>query len=338
LIDAADESVNRKIVLLSHPEGTPEEGNFGLETAAVDAPGPGEILVRTHYLSIDAWIGTTLTPGWLHGAIPLGATVPATGVGEVIASNCDGFREGQAVTGRWGAQSHARMAGDRCELIDVDLAPMRAYVGLLNASTGLTAWFGMREVGQVQPGDTVVVSAAAGAVGSVAGQVAKIGGARVIGIAGGAAKCRVLTSEIGFDEAIDYKGEDVDARLKALAPDGVNVFFDNVGGEMLDTVLDHIADRARVVICGAISQYDDHDNVYGPTAYLRLAERNARMEGFTIFRFIEHWPEARKTLAEWLATGRIMLPEQVEVGLEAFPRALNMLFTGGNTGKLMVQV
>jgi NADPH-dependent curcumin reductase CurA len=329
---------NRKVVLRNYPAGLPGAENFALETEPARAPGEGEILVAVRYLSLDAWIGTTLSPGWLHELIPLGSTVGAFGVGHVVASGDPRFDVGDAVTGNMGAQTHALAKADECQKIDDKNLPITAWLGLLAVTTGLTAYFGMRDIGQVQPGETVVVSAAAGAVGSVAGQIAKIDGGRVIGIAGGPAKCEFLVDKLGFDGAIDYKGEDVDARLKELAPDGVDVFFDNVGGEILDSVLDQIRERARVVICGAISQYDDNANVHGPKRYLRLAERYARMEGYTVLHFQKDFPKGLAQLSEWIQQEKIWMPEQIEEGIDSFPRALEMLFSGGNTGKLLVRV
>jgi NADPH-dependent curcumin reductase CurA len=228
------------------------------------------------------------------------------------------------------------MPGAMYAKIDTSAAPASAYLGPLGMTTGLTAYFGMLDVGDVREGDTVVVSAAAGAVGTMASQIARIKGARVIGIAGGAEKVAYLVDTIGLDGAIDYKGEDVGARLDELAPDGVDVFFDNVGGELLDTVLDRIRMGARVSICGAISQYDDLKDVRGPKLYLRLAERNARMGGFTVDHFMARFPEAVADITNWMNEGRLILPEHVEQGIERFPDALLMLFSGGHMGKLLV--
>ncbi len=330
---------NKKIVLKRYAEALPSADLMELDEEDVPAPGDGEVQVAVGSLSIDAWIGTTMSEGWLHTQIPLEATVPALGVGKVIASNSPDFAEGDAVFGPLGAQQVATLHGSMFEKLDLERAPLSAYLGLLSVTTGLTALFGVRDVGQVTDGDIVVVSAAAGAVGSVAGQMAKaLGASQVIGIAGGPAKCSILTNELGFDAAIDYKGEDVHQRLGEIAPDGISMFFDNVGGQILDDVLDHIQERARVVICGAISQYSDHNDVYGPKRYLRLAERYARMEGFTAFHFADRYAEGRDDIAKWMAEGKLKMLEQVEEGVESFPRALEMLFTGGNTGKLIVHV
>jgi hypothetical protein len=242
--------------------------------------------------------------------------------------------------GPLGTQTVATLPAALLQAVDAQRAPITAYLGALGKMAGLTAYFGIREVGHVKRGDTVVVSAAAGAVGALAGQIARLDGGRVIGIAGGPDKCRALTEALGFDAAIDYKGEDVDARLRTLAPDGIDVYFDNVGGPLLDVVLDQIRERARVVICGAISQYqgDMSKGVRGPSLYLRLAERNARMEGYAVNHFMPQFREAEHQLAEWLGAGRLKLPEQVESGLENFGATLRMLFEGGNTGKLLLAV
>jgi NADPH-dependent curcumin reductase CurA len=208
----------------------------------------------------------------------------------------------------------------------------------LGDSTGVTAWIGIRRVAKPKAGDVFVVSAAAGAVGSIAGQIAKLDGAYVIGIAGGPAKASYLTDQLGFDAAIDYKNEDVTARLKELAPDGVNVFYDNVGGDILDAVLDNLSLRARVIICGAVSQYNDMDHVTGPSLYLRLAERQSTMEGFAYFHFPESIQAAKDELAGWLKDGTISLDEEVLDGIDQYPNALQFMFKGGNIGKLLVKL
>ena len=269
--------------------------------------------------------------------VGLGETVRASGVGRVVASKAEGWEVGQAVKGGFGAQTMATVDARHVAAVDDTLGPLSLHLGVLAGSTGVTAWVGMREVARPGPGDMFVVSAAAGAVGSIAGQIAKIDGATVIGIAGGPDKCAHIVDNLGFDHAIDYKNEDVGARLKTLCPNGVNVFFDNVGGPVLDAVLDNIALRSRVVICGAISQYDDMDNVVGPSMYLRLAERQSRMEGFAYFHFPEAIKQAEAELAEWVRAGAIRLPEHVLDGIDRYPEALQFMFTGGNIGKLMVK-
>ena len=255
-------------------------------------------------------------------------------------SRSERLAAGDAVVGPLGAQTVSTLRAGYLQKVDAERAPLTAFLGALGVTSGFTAYMGVRHVGLVKPGETFVVSGAAGAVGSLAGQIAKIDGARVIGIAGGPLKTKYLVEELGFDAAIDYKGEDVEARLRELAPEGVDVYFDNVGGELLDLLLDQIREGARIVICGAISQYqgDISRGVRGPALYLRLAERHARMEGFAVNHFEDRYAEAGEALAGWLATGRIRLDEHVEQGIERFGDALHTLFTGGHTGKLLLAV
>ncbi len=336
---STNQPTNRKVTLKERRDGPPVASQFELVDEEARVPGDGEILVATDTISVDAFIRTSLND-WsgLHGQTPIGGTITALGVGRVVDSKSDRFGVGDAVTGPTLAQTYATMPADAFQKIDDSEVPMSAYLGILGITTGVTAYFGMRYVGQAKAGETVVVSGAAGAVGTVAAQIAKIDGARVIGIAGGPHKVRYLTETIGLDGGIDYKGEDIDARLKELAPDGVDVFFDNVGGEQLDIVLDNIRDRARIAICGAISQYGHQQDVRGPKLYLRLAERYSRMEGFTVMHFAEHYPEAYAQLTEWMKSGALKLPEHIEDGIDAFPGALEKMFSGGHMGKLMVKI
>jgi NADPH-dependent curcumin reductase CurA len=332
--------VNRKVVLASRPHGVPAPGDFRVALEPLAPLADGQVRIDVSHLSIDAFIRTALEASGFHGSVPIGGTVSALGVGRVRESRFAGLAPGDAVFAPVGAQSIATLPGAMAKRIDEKRAPATAHLGVLGLTTGLTAYMGVRKVGAVKRGETFVVSAAAGAVGSIAGQIAKLDGARVIGIAGGAGKVRHLTQDLGFDGAIDYKHENVAERLRALAPDGVDVFFDNVGGEILDVVLDQIKLGARIVICGAISQYsgDMSRGVRGPALYLRLAERHARMEGFAVFHFAEAYPEAEAALTEWLASGRIQLREHVEHGLESFGATLAMLFDGSHTGKLLLAV
>jgi NADPH-dependent curcumin reductase CurA len=330
--------LNTRVVLLRHPTDRATPDHFSIETEELGPLEPGQVRVAVEYISIDAGARTMLQGAGFHRQAVLGGTVPSHGVGRVIESNDDALQVGQAVLGRFGSQSVADMDGTKLEALDDSLGPISLHLGVLSGSTGVTAWIGMREVATPQPGDVFVVSAAAGAVGSIAGQIAKMEGARVIGIAGGPDKCKYLTNDLGFDEAIDYKNDDVNARLGELAPDGVNGFFDNVGGPILDAVLDNLAMHARVTICGAISQYDDMDNVTGPSMYLRLAERQSCMEGFAYFHFADRIPAAMEELSRWVTEGSISLNETVLDGIERFPEALEVMFTGGNLGKLLVKV
>ncbi len=330
--------LNTRVVLLRHPTDRATPDHFSIESEELDSLESGQVRVAVEYISIDAGARTMLQGDGFHRQAVLGGLVPSHGVGRVIESTDDEWSIGQAVLGRFGSQAVADMAGSEIVAVDESFGPLSMHLGILSGSTGVTAWIGMREVAKPDPGDVFVVSAAAGAVGSVAGQIAKKDGARVIGIAGGPDKCAYLTKELGFDDAIDYKNSDVGERLEELAPDGVNGFFDNVGGPILDAVLDNLAMHARVTICGAISQYDDMDNVTGPSMYLRLAERQSRMEGFAYFHFADRIPAAMEELAAWVRDGSISLNETVLDGIERYPEALQVMFTGGNLGKLLVKV
>lgn len=326
-----------RIVLKERPDGQPTAANFESRTVTLPDLEEGAVRVRVSHISIDAFIRTTLDAVSFHGSVGIEAPVTALGVGEIIESNSSALAVGDWVTGPVMAQNIAQMPAEVYQKIDVsDNLPPQSYVGILGVTTGLTAWAGMVEVAKVAEGETVVVSGAAGAVGSVAGQVAKLRGARVIGIAGGPEKGKYLTETLGFDAAVDYKAGDVGEQLDALAPDGINVYFDNVGGEILDTVLDRIAVGARIAICGAVSQYNHLDDVRGPKLYLRLAERNSQMLGFTVTHHAHCFEAAGAQLATWMNSGELTLPEHVIDGIDQFPEALVTLLTGGHMGKLLV--
>jgi NADPH-dependent curcumin reductase CurA len=327
---------SRRIVLARRPQGAPVASDFSLVEEALPALAADQVLIATEHLSIDAFIRTTLdNQAGLHGSIELNAPVVALGVGEVLDSHFAGLESGDRVFGPLGAQTHLVGAGAAYRKLDRDL-PARSYLGVLGMTTGLTAYAGMITVGEVRSGDTVVVSAAAGAVGSVACQIARIAGARVVGIAGGPAKTDYLMNTVGCDAAVDYQAGGVADALRQAAPQGVDVYFDNVGGELLDTVLDQLAVGARVVICGAISQYNDMTSVRGPNLYLRLAERNASMRGFTVDHFAGRFARMEQDLKGWMAADELSLVEHVVEGIEQFPQALAMLFNGGHKGKLLV--
>lgn len=329
---------NRRVFLTQRPVGMPTLDDFAAEDTPVSPLNDGLIQVKVDTLSVDAFIRTTLDPGGIHAASPVGGTVTALGVGEVVESEFDGLAPGDWVVGPLLAQTHAVMPGEMFQKIEPAAnIPPSTYLGVLGLTTGITAWVGMIHVGGVKADDTVVVSGAAGAVGTVASQLAKARGARVIGIAGGAQKCEFLTQTLGLDAAIDYKNDDVAAVLKRLAPDGVDLYFDNVGGELLDTVLDNLAVGGCVSICGAISQYQHLDDVRGPKLYLRIAERNAMMRGFTVDHYPQVFPEATAELSRLLTEGAMHLPEHVVEGIDQFPQALLTLFNGGHMGKLVVK-
>ena len=329
--------VNHRVVLANRPVGTATPDCFALEEVVLDELPDDRVRVAVEHLSVEAGTRTMLQGEGFHQQVGMGRQVLATGVGRICESSIDGWEVGQPVRGPLGAQTIATVKPANLERLNDDGVALTHYLGALGGTTGVTAWVGVREVGKPQPGETFVVSAAAGAVGSIAGQIAKFDGARVIGIAGGAEKARHLTDTLGFDAAIDYKNEDVNRRLGELAPDGVNVFFDNVGGTILDAVLDNIAMGARVVICGAVSQYNDMDNVVGPSMYLRLAERRSRMEGFAFFHYPECEAPALADLSKWLHDGALVTSESVLDGIHRFPQALQFMFEGGNIGKLLVR-
>lgn len=326
-----------RVILTRRPSGVATPDCFSVETAELDPLEDGQVRIGVEYLSVDAGTRTMLDGEGFHQQVDIGRTVLAGGVGRVIESAADGWDAGDAVRGNLGAQTVADRSVDGLERIDVDGVPIRAYLGALGRSTGVTAWIGMRCVARPSPGDVFVVSAAAGAVGSIAAQIAKRDGATVVGIAGGPDKCRFLTDTLGLDAAIDYKNDDVATRLREVAPDGVDGFFDNVGGAILDAVLGHLALRAKVTICGAVSQYDHMDAIVGPSSYLKLAERQSTMEGFAFFHFPDRIAEATDELRGWLADGSLVMAEEILDGIERFPEALEFMARGGNVGKLLVK-
>ena len=332
--------INRKVVLAKRPKGQLLESDFNLVEEELSSINEGEVLLQVEHLSIDAFIRTTLEgPEGLHGTMKLDSAVTALGIGRVQQSNFDGLNQGDAVFGPMGAQTHVIWPGEVLrKLEETEEIKTSTYLGSMGMTTGLTAYAGLILVGKVKKGDTVVVSAAAGAVGCMVCQLAKIKGAKTIGIAGGSKKCKFLTSEIGCDEAIDYKADDLTKNIKQAAPEGIDIFFDNVGGEVLDAALDNIASGARVVICGAISQYNNMENVVGPKLYLRIPERNASMLGFTVDHYSSNFPKMEEEISTWIKEKKIHLPEHIEKGIENFPKALVKLMTGGHVGKLLVEL
>lgn len=330
--------INHRMVLTAHPEGDVKDSDFALSTAEIPAPGDGQVVVKVDLISIDPAMRSWMNPGASYvPPVELGSVMRAGGIGTVIASRHPDYAIGDEVYGAFGVQEYALSDGTDLRGVDTTLAPKTTYLGALGI-TGLTAYFGLFDVARIQRGDTVVVSGAAGAVGSVAGQLAKITGCRAIGIAGGPEKCRTLVEAIGFDAAIDYKTDDVRKALREHAPGGVDVYFDNVGGPILDAVLTRLARGARIVISGAVSQYNDR-RPKGPANYMSLLVNRASMTGMVVFDYADRYSEATRQLAQWLAEGHLTSAEHVvKGGIEDFPGLLRGLFTGANTGKLILEL
>ena len=331
--------VNHQVRLAARPVGLPKPSDWQLTEEGVREPGEGEFLVRVEYLSLDPAMR-----GWMNEGrsyirpVQVGEVMRAGAAGHVIASRHPGFREGDAVSGGFGVQEYAISDGKGAHKVDTRMAPLPVYLGVLGMP-GMTAYFGLLDVAKPKAGETVVVSGAAGAVGSVVGQIARIQGCRAVGIAGGADKCRFLMDELGFDAAIDYKAGDVKGALKQHCPDGVNVYFDNVGGDILDAVLTRLAMHARIVICGAISQYNNTQPVKGPSNYMSLLVNRASMTGMVVFDYAARYGEAARAMAQWMAEGKLKSREDVVPGgIAAFHDTLLRLFRGENTGKLVLQV
>jgi NADPH-dependent curcumin reductase CurA len=329
--------MNRQWKLAARPVGLPKRSDFQLVTAEVPEPADGEVLVRVELLSLDPAMR-----GWMNEGrsyvppVALGEVMRAGGLGRVEKSKDPSLAPGDIVTGITGVQEWVSVKAKQLQKIDPSLAPKPRWLSVLGMP-GMTAYFGLLEIGKPKAGDTVLISGAAGAVGAVAGQIAKIKGCRVVGIAGGMQKCAYLR-ELGFDAAIDYEHENIRAALHQHCPKGIDVYFDNVGGEILDEALARLALHARVVICGAISQYNSQEGFRGPKNYMSLLVNRARMEGFVVFDFAARYGEAIRDIAKWLQEETLVSREDVVRGLDTFPDTLNMLYRGENFGKLILQV
>ncbi|MES2104365.1 MAG: NADP-dependent oxidoreductase [Pseudomonadota bacterium] len=334
--------VNKQFRLAARPMGMPKNSDWSVTTEPVRDIADGEIVVQNIYLSLDPAMR-----GWMNEGksyirpVAIDEVMRAGGVGKVIASKSAKFGVGEYVSGGTGVQNYwVGAADDKTAAfykVDPKLAPLPKYLNALGMP-GTTAYFGLLDVGMPKAGETVVVSGAAGAVGQTVGQVAKQKGCRVVGIAGGKDKCDFVVNELGFDACIDYKTGSVKDGLKQHCPNGVDIYFDNVGGEILDTVLTRINMKARIIICGAISQYNNTTPVKGPANYLSLLVNRARMEGIVVFDYAARYPEAAAEMGKWMAQGKFQTREDIVQGLENFPDTLLMLFEGKNFGKLILQV
>ena len=332
-------ALNAQWRLAARPIGLPKPSDWEYVEEPAAEPDDGQFGVELEYVSLDPAMR-----GWMNEArsyvppVGIGEVMRAGGIGRVTDSRHPDFQNGELVSGMFGVQRFAVSDGRAVRKVDTSLAPAPVHLGVLGM-TGLTAYFGLLDLGRPEPGQTVVVSGAAGAVGSVVGQIARLKGCHTVGIAGGARKCTWLVEELGFDAAIDYKRGELRAELRRHTPDGIDVYFDNVGGETLDEVLRRIARGARVVICGAISQYNAEQQPRGPANYMQLLVQRASMTGFLVFDFADRYDEAIAELAGWLRAGELSSREDVvRGGLEQFPEVFLRLFRGENTGKLILQL
>jgi NADPH-dependent curcumin reductase CurA len=332
------DAVNHQFRLAARPVGLPKPSDWSFTEEPVGQPGEGEVLVKVQYVEMDPAMR-----GWMNDTrsyippVAIGEVMRALAGGEVIVSNHPGLAVGDHVTGLLGVQEYAVAHGNGLIKVDTELAPLPVYLGTLGMP-GMTAYFGLLDIGKPQAGETVVVSGAGGAVGGVVGQIAKLKGCHVVGIAGGAEKCRYVIEDLGCATAIDYKACNVEEALAEHCPNGIDVYFDNVGGEILDAALAHLTRHARVIICGAISQYNATGPMSGPSNYLSLLVNHASMTGFVVTDYLDRYPEGAAEMAGWLAAGELVSREDIAEGLESFPQTLLRLFSGENTGKLVLKL
>ena len=331
-------NTNKQIRLAHYPEGLPADDTWKLVDGEIPQPTEGQFVVRNHYISLDPAMR-----GWIRDVrsylppVQIDEVMRAGAVGEVVESKNDGFRVGTKVQGVFGVQQYAVSDGKGVSPVDDSVAELPLFLATLGMP-GMTAYFGLLEIGQPKEGDTVVVSAASGAVGQVVGQIAKIKGCRVVGIAGGPEKCSWVVDELGFDACIDYKNEDVGKGLKEHCPDRIDVYFDNVGGKILDECLKQMNLHGRIPTCGLISQYNATEPVPGPYNYDLILMHRLKIQGFIILDYMDRYPEATEALIGWMKEGRLKARLDVSEGLETALQAVKKLYTGENTGKLMVRV
>jgi len=330
---------NKQIIFKKRPSGAPDSDTWNLETNLVPALEEGEILIQHHYISLDPAMR-----GWMNDTksyippIAIDDVMRAGSIGKVVKNNGNPkFEVGDCVTSWGGVQQYAITNGDGWYKVDERLAPMPMYIGTLGMP-GMTAYFGITEVGKIKEGDIVLVSGAAGAVGSIVGQIAKIKGCTVIGIAGGKEKCDYLINELGFDEAIDYKSENIYTALKEKCPKGIDVYFDNVGGVILNAALSKLRMHARVVICGAISQYNNKSKIEGPSNYLSLLVTRSTMQGMVVMDYVKGYGDAAKQMGIWMQEGKLKSREDIYDGIENFQETYQRSFSGEKNGKLVLKV
>jgi NADPH-dependent curcumin reductase CurA len=330
---------NQQILLASRPEGMPQESNFKIVESAVEDPQPGQFLVQTHYLSVDPYMrGRMRDVKSYADPVSIGEVMVGGTVGKVIKSQHARYRPDDLVVGSWGWQSYAVSDGKECYRLPPSEAPLSTALGV-RGMPGLTAYFGLLEIGKPQPGETVFVTAAAGAVGSLVGQIAKLHGCRVAGAAGSEAKVAHLLDDLGFDAAFNYQqSSDLAAELHKCCPTGIDVFFDNVGGPLSDAAFTQINQSARVVICGQIDQYNADTPPQGPRLLWHLIVKRARVQGFLVFDFVDRYRHALEQIDQWMREGKVQYRETIVDGLENAPNAFIGLFRGENLGKQLVRL
>jgi len=331
--------MNKQLLLEKRPEGLPDKETWRYVTQPIPEPKDGEVLIQHHYISLDPAMR-----GWMKDRksyippVGIGEVMRAGAIGKVLKSNNHPtFKVGDCIVSWGGVQEYEITSGENCYKVDDTMVPMPKYLGALGMP-GMTAYFGILEVGKIKEGDIVLVSGAAGAVGSVVGQIAKLKGCTVIGIAGGKQKCDYILNELGFDEAIDYKSEDIFEALNEKCPKGIDVYFDNVGGEILNAALTKLRLNARVVICGAISQYNNTKDIVGPSNYLSLLVNRATMQGMVILDYTNDYAKAAQEMGIWMMQGKLTSKEDIYEGIDNFHETFLRLFSGDKMGKLILKV
>jgi hypothetical protein len=328
----------RAIILKNRPTGTPELTDFEIKNIQLPELKENEVLVKILYLSVDPYMRGRMNdrPSYIP-PFEIGAPISGGSVGEVVESKFSSLKKGDIVYGMLAWSDHVIAKGSELQKLDPHLAPVSTALGVLGMP-GITAYFGLLDIGKPKQGETLVVSGAAGAVGSLVGQIGKIHGCRVVGIAGGKGKCDYLTNELGFDAAVNYKDSNFNELLEKACPNGVDIYFDNVGGVITDSVIKLINKHARISICGQISMYNSEKADIGPRSWWLLLTKTATAQGFMVMDYVERYPEGIKQMAEWLEVGRVKCRETIAEGLESAPKAFIGLFNGENVGKQIVKV